>query len=178
MLIAIWLTLAVLVFWGLGAYHRLTRLRNGIGSAWQQLEPALRESVEAGLQLAEQGRTWLPSEGSAFETLGQTSQELQTAMQAVAARPHVAEPVARLAVAHALQAAALQRVRSLLALSVHEEYDAARRALLDRLKTAEQQRDFGRQFFNQRVQSYNAALAELPTRVLAGLYGFHDAGSF
>ena len=178
MLIAAWVLGAVLLFWGLGAYNRLMRLRNGIALAWQQLEPPLRELNGAGLQLAERGHAWLPSESSAFDTLSQTSQELQAAAQAVGSRPHAAEPVARLAVAHALQAAALQRVRSLLALSSHDDHDAERHGLLDRLKHAEQQRDFGRQLFNQRVQAYNDALAELPTRALAGLYGLHDAGSF
>lgn len=178
MLIAAWAVAAILVFWGLGAYNRLMRLRNGIALAWQQLEPPLRELTGTGQQLAERGHAWLPSEAPAFDTLGQTSLELQGALQAVAARPHVADPVARLAVAHALQAAALQRVRSLLALSLHDDHDAERQQLLSTLKQAEQQRDFGRQLFNQRVQSYNDALAELPTRALAGLYGFHDAGSF
>ena len=178
MLIAAWVLAAVLVFWGLGAYNRLMRLRNGIALAWQQLEPPLRELTGTGLQLAERGPGWLPSEASAFDTLNQTCLELQAAAQAVGSRPHAADPVARLAVAHALQAAALQRVRSLLALSLHDDHGTERQQLLNTLKQAEQQRDFGRQLFNQRVQTYNEALAELPTRALAGLYGFHDAGSF
>lgn len=178
MLIAAWLLAAVLVFWGLGAYNRLMRLRNGIALAWQQLEPALRELCEVGAALAEQGLAWLPSEASAFDNLRLAGDELQAAMQAVGARPHSAEPVARLAVAHALHAAALQRVRSLLALAAPDDQDAERRSLLERQKRAEPPRDFARQLFNQRVQAFNQALAELPTRLLAGLYGFHDAGSF
>lgn len=176
MLIATWLLLALLVFWGLGAYHRLTRLRAGIGSAWQQLEPALRTLASAGQQLAERGRAWLPAEGSALDHLMQTSADLQTAVQAVAARPHAAEPVAQLAVAQALHAAALQRARSLLALVEHDEPDAERRTLLVSLQGAEQQRDFARQLFNQRVQGFNEAQAAWPTRALTGLFGFHDAG--
>lgn len=178
MLMAAWLLLALLVFWGLGAYHRLMRLRGGIGSAWQQVEPALKTLGSGGQQLGERGRAWLPAEGPALDTLAQTSTDLLAAVQAVAARPHAAEPVAQLAVAHALQAAALQRVRSLLALVEHDEPDAERRTLLVSLQAAEQQRDFARQLFNQRVQGFNAAQAAWPTRALVGLFGFHDAGSF
>ncbi len=178
MLITAWVLAAILVFWGLGAYNRLMRLRNGIALAWQQLEPALRELNEVGAALADRGLAWLPSEGPAFDNLRQAGEELQTAMQAVASRPHSAEPVARLAVAHALHAAALQRVRSLLALAAQDDHDAERRDLLERQKRAEAPRDFARQLFNQRVQAFNDALAELPTRLLAGLFGFHDAGSF
>ncbi len=178
MLIAAWVLLAVLLLWGLGAYNRLMRLRNGIALAWQQLEPALAELRAVGAQLAERGPAWLPSEGPAFDNLRQAGEELAAAVQAVAARPHSADAAARLAVAHALHAAALQRVRGLLALGVGDEHDADRQALLARLKQAEPPRDFARQLFNQRVQAFNLALDELPTRLLAGLFGFHDAGSF
>ena len=175
MLIAAWLIAAVLFFWGLGAYNRLMRLRNGITAAWLQLEGPLRGMAETGQQLAESGPAWLPAEGSAFEALRAASAELQTAAHAVGSKPFVADPVGQLAVASALQGSALQRVKALLELHARDD-DTQRRTLLTALKAAEQQRDFGRQLFNQRVLAFNAALSEWPTRVLAGLYGFHDAG--
>lgn len=168
---------ALLLFWGLGAYNRLMRLRNAIGGAWQQLEAPLLELVEAGALLAEAGPRWLPQEGGAFEALRQQGAELATALKAVSAAPFQADPVAQLAVAHALHASALQRVLALLELKGADE-DPDRPALIARLRAAQQQRDFGRQLFNQRVAAFNEALAEVPTRALAGLYGFHDAKSF
>ncbi len=167
---------ALLLLWGLGAYNRLMRLRAAVASSWQaHLEPPLLQLAGDGLQLAESGPDWLPAEGPAFEALRQCSVDLQQALKAVQPAPYAADPVAQLAVAQALQASALQRV---LALLEHHEPDAERRALIQHLRQAKQQREFGRQLFNQRVQAYNAALAEVPTRVLAGLYGFHDAKSF
>lgn len=176
MLIAAWLIAAVLLFWSLGAYNRLMRLRNSIGWAWQQLEVPLREMADVGQRISEAGSAWLPAEGAAFETLRHTSTELTQALQAVAAKPHTAEPVAQLAVASALQASAAQRARALLEVHARDSDDTQRRSLLSSLQLAEQQRDFGRQLFNQRVEAFNAGLSEWPTRALAGLYGFHDAG--
>lgn len=178
MLIAGWLLLALGLLWGLGAYNRLMRLRNAIAQAWAQLEPALTEIARGALGLADGGAGWLPAESAAFEALRQAAEGLQAAVAQLARAPHQAEASAQLAVAVAVLAAALQRVRSLLALNAHDDDDAGRQALLDALKTAEAQRDFGRQLFNQRVQAFNEALAEWPTRVLAGPYGFHDAGRF
>lgn len=169
---------ALLLFWGLGAYNRLMRLRNAIGGAWQQLEAPLLELVEAGALLAEAGPRWLPQEGGAFEALRQQSAELQGALKAASAAPFAADPIAQLAVAHALHASALQRVLALLEHLVLDEGDAERRAFIARLRTAQQQRDFGKKLFNGRVAIFNEAVAEVPTRALAGLYGFHDAKSF
>lgn len=168
---------ALLLFWGLGAYKRLWRLRDAICSAWQQLEAPLAELANAGLQLAQAGPRWLPQESSAFDALRTQSLELRAALKPAQTTPFAADPVAQVTVAHALHASALQRVLALLEHHAHD-HDPDRLALIARLRTAQQQREFGKQLFNGRVALYNTAVAEIPTRALAGLYGFHDAKSF
>jgi LemA protein len=166
---------ALLLFWGLGAYNRLMRLRAAINSSWQQLEAPLQQLVGESLALAAEGG--LPSEGPALEQLRETSEALQQQIRAVSPAPYQAEPVAQLAIAHALHAAALQRVLALL--EHHAAEDPTERVQqVARLRTAQQQRLFGQQLFNGRVLAYNNAVAEVPTRALAGLYGFHDAKTF
>lgn len=171
---------ALLLFWGLGAYNRLMRLRSAVASSWQvHLEPPLQGLAGNGQRLAEVGPRWLPAEGPAFDALRQQSLELQQAVRAVQAAPWSADPIAQLAVAQALQASALQRVLALIEHQAQDQdHDPERSELTQRLRDAQQQREFGRQLFNQRVQAYNQAIGELPTRVLAGLYGFHDAKTF
>jgi LemA protein len=168
---------ALMFFWGLGAYNRIMRLRNGVALAWQQLELPLSALAADGAALAEAGPRWLPQEGPAFDALMGHSQALAQAVAAVRQAPYATDPVAELAVAHALQASALQRVIALLEHHVQDE-DSERAALVAKVLTAQQQREFGRQLFNQRVLAYNEAVGEVPTRALAGLYGFHDAKSF
>lgn len=178
MSLALLVLAALLLFWGLGAYNRLMRLRSAVASSWQaHLEPPLLQLAGESLQLATLGADWLPVEAPAFEALRQQSLELQQALRAVQPAPWSAEPVAQLAIAQALQAAALQRVLALLEHLAHD-HEAPRSELSQRLRQAQQQREFGRQLFNQRVQAHNLAIGELPTRVLAGLYGFHDAKTF
>jgi LemA protein len=177
MLIGLLIVAALLLFWGLGAYNRLIRLRSAIGGAWQQLEAPLAALASEGLALAEAGPSWLPQEGSAFDALRQQSLELQTALKAVKPAPYAADPIAQLAVAQALQASALQRVLALLEHHARDE-DSERPKRIASLRAAQQQRDFGKQLFNQRVAAYNEAISEVPTRVLSGLYGFHDAKTF
>lgn len=178
MTLALVITTALLVFWGLGAYNRLMRLRNAISSAWQQLEGGLAELAAAGLQLAEAGAHWLPQEGPALESLRLHSADLQAALKPAQTTPFAADPIAQAAVAHALHASALQRVLALLEHAPAATGDPDYSSLVQRVRTAQQQREFGKQLFNGRVAFYNAAVAEVPTRALAGLYGFHDAKSF
>lgn len=167
--------LVLLLLWGLGAYNRLMRLRSAIISSWQQLEAPLQALAEESLALAQEGG--LPSEGPAFEQLRETSDALLQALRSVSPAPFLAEPVAQLAIAHALQSAALQRVLALLEHHADEE-STDRVQRVARLRTAQQQRKFGQQLFNGRVLAYNSAVAEVPTRALAGVYGFHDAKTF
>jgi LemA protein len=49
--------------------------------------------------------------------------------------------------------------------------------LLDELKQLERQRAFARQLFNQAVGSYNEAVQQFPTRILASFFGFREARS-
>lgn len=179
--------LAVLLFWVLGAYNRLMRLRHAIGTAWQQLEPALLSLSQDGERLASLCPPELPAERAAFEALLQHSQDLGAAVRSVASAPYVADAVAQLAVAHALHGSALQRVQALLeALGRGGEPEddgvssarETRVQCLAQLRAALPLRDFGRQLFNHRVQIYNHALVEMPTRLLTGLFGIHDAKTF
>lgn len=177
MVLLAWLLGGVLLLWSLGAYNRLMRLRNAISSSWEQFEAPLNDLAQLGIRLADAGPRWLPQEASAFDALRSQSTDLQAAVQAVKPRPYAADPVGQLAVTHALQAAALQRVQALLEHHAHDE-DSERPALIEAIKQARQQRDFGKQLFNQRVDLFNEAIDQLPTRVLAGVYGFHDARKF
>lgn len=177
MTLVLFVLAALILFWGLGAYNRLMRLRSAVSSSWQQLEAPLQALAQDGLQVAEAGPRWLPAEQPAFDALREQSQALQLALAAVSPAPYNAEPVAELAVAHALQASALQRVLALLEHHARDE-DSERPRLIEHLRAAQKQREFGKQLFNGRVHAYNAAVAEVPTRALAGLYGFHDAKTF
>ncbi len=177
MILGALLVAALLLFWGLGAYNRLMRLRNAVSGAWQQLEAPLTALASEGLALANAGPSWLPQEGSAFDALRQQSLELQMALKAVQPAPYAADPIAQLAVAQALQASALERVLALLEHHARDE-DSERPKRIASLRAAQQQRGFGKQLFNQRVAAYNGAISEVPTRALAGLYGFHDAKTF
>ena len=168
---------AILVFWGIGAYNRLMRLRNAIGEAYVLLDQHLTERAQVCSSLLGKLRPLLASEQATFDTLDGAQAEAQTAAQATRLRPYAGDPVAALAVASAVHAAALTRLMSLLEHQAELREQAGIDAMVDELKLIERQRAFARQVFNMAVAQYNEAAQQFPTRILASLYGFAEARS-
>lgn len=175
--LAAWGLAALLLFWGIGAYNRLMSLRNAIATAFVRLDEHMTARALMCSRLIALLRPLLPSEQATFDTLEAAQAEAQSAAQSVRARPHASDPVASLAVASALQAAALTRLMSMLEHHAGLREDEALYALVDELKLIERQRSFARQVFNQAVSVYNTAVTQFPTRILASLYGFSEGRS-
>lgn len=170
-----WGLLALLVFWGIGAYNRVMLLRNAIGAAFAQFDEALTRRIALGEQLVTQLRPILPSEQASYDTLATAQEELRTQLLAARGRPYAADPVAQLAVSTAVHAAALTRLVSLVEHQVLFNPDPSLSEPLDELKLVERQRAFARQVFNQAVGAYNEALQQFPTRVLTSFFSFREA---
>lgn len=173
----LWALLAVLLFWGIGAYNRVMLLRNAIGQAFAQLDQALVQRNEQGERLLAELRERLPSEQASLDALQAAQAEAANATQAVRGRPYAADPVAQLAVAAAVHGSALTRLVSLVEHHAELSLEPALSAILEELKLVERQRAFARQVFNQAVSAYNEAVQQFPTRVLMSFFGFREARS-
>ncbi|HEY6133161.1 MAG TPA: LemA family protein, partial [Rubrivivax sp.] len=65
---------AVLVFWMVGAYNRLVRLRNGIGAAWAQVDKQLNRRAQALPVLLAALREPMSAEGPALDAVAVAQQ--------------------------------------------------------------------------------------------------------
>lgn len=167
---------AVLVFWVLGAYNRLMRLRNAIGGAWQLVDEALARRGEAMLPLVAALRPGLEGEGAALDALLTGQAQVAAAADGLRPRPVVADAAQALARAEAVLAPASARVLALLDLHPELRSSEAVAALLAQLREIEPRLVFARQVFNEAVQAYNEAVRQWPTQAVARLYGFGTAG--
>lgn len=166
---------ALLLFWGIGAYNRVMRLRNRINEAYALLDQHLSTRSRIVQRLMDLLRPELINEQATLDALQSAQGDCDAAAAAVRAKPVAGEPVTRLAVSTALHAAALARLLALL--DQHPELlsRADVQPLLEELKLTESQRLFARHLFHESVRVYNAALDEFPTRVLVGILGFKEA---
>lgn len=167
---------AVLVFWMLGAYNRLVRLRMAIVRAWGRCEAPLQQRTGATAALVAALGDALQSEAATLQAVSAAQAQLEEAASALKTSPVSAEAAAGFSVAMVALDAGLARLTSLCEHAGGLQTDPDVAAALAGLRESQPALAFGRQLFNTAVQAYNAALDEFPTRLLVGLYRFGAAG--
>lgn len=169
------LVAAVLVLWMLGAHNRLVRLRNAIHTAWSQIDEQLRRRREALPGLVAALREPLLGEQHTLDAVQAALGEQLAAAEALRAGPVAAERTADFVRTDSLLASAIARLLALLDQqpALRERQDVA--AALRELHDVDLRLAFARQWFNDAVDAYNAALLQFPTRLLRRLFGFSTA---
>ena len=164
--------LAVLVFWVVGAYNRLVRLKNTIANAFAQIDVQLKRRYDLIPDLVEAAKKYLSHERETLEAVINARNQAKSASDAVRSRPANALAVTTLAVA---EQALTYSLGSLFALN--EDYpelkaDETIRELSEELASTENKVTFACQSFNDAVLDYNNAQGQFPTVLVAKLFSF------
>lgn len=168
-----WIVLAVLVFWAMGAYNRIMRLRTACLQAFGALDSYLQQAQ--GLLSEWNAAQTVAEEPTAPQRLAdaawqQSLAAMGAALAAARARPLHAPTVQRFERAHEVQFVAWQALKNLPGAPDDPAW---------RLRWQQQQAQTGlaADQFNTAVAQYNAAIAQFPARVLAWFFGFRAARS-
>lgn len=176
-----WLFLAVLIFWALGAYNRLVRLRAAVISAFTGVESRLNHALSL---VAERASLQAPAAAAPAENSPDTAQPppepgLLEGLQGAATQLEVALRVARRSPLHALSTAALRTASATLQTAWERlRSDAAPVELAPNQRAWEDHWQATREAiatFNTAVHAYNRAIAQFPAGVLAYFFGFRAA---
>lgn len=161
-----WILLAVMVFWAVGAYNRLARLRSAVIQAFGGLDVCLVRMMA------------LPGEcAAAADMSAQTKAPQWSSLQAAAAQFGASLAVARANPLQADAAAALSTALQVLCAA----WDALTQSGAGAQPGAtwaqqwghlQMQRTQAQELFNRAVLQYNDSLAQFPARLLAGAFGF------
>jgi LemA protein len=166
--------LAVLVFWLVGAYNRLTRQRGAIGTAWQQIDELLSRRSLLLSALVEAVREPLADEAGTLAALSQAEQRQRAAALVVRSRPAQAVTLTAWLVAEGELASPLARLLALLeqrpGLSGSDTVGPTFRELL----VLAPRLAYARQMFSSAASSYNESLQEVPTRWVARLFSMRS----
>lgn len=163
---------AVLVFWVVGAYNRLVRLKNAIGAAFGQLDEQLRRRHDLIARLIEVVTGPLAQESGALDALQTAGAQAREAAERARVAPLRAGPLGALAGAEQMLAGSLQRVLALVEHHGELQHDGGVRELADALAETRHRIGFARLAYNDQVQVFNDATAQFPTVVLARVFGF------
>lgn len=172
-----WLFAALVLFWGVGAYNRLVRLRSDAKAAFAALETELQKQVQLVLSCIPPEEDQAPSQftgGSAFwGGLQGAAAQLAASLASARSRPLDADRIAALGAAQEVLSTAWDRAErddahDLAGPRLPEDFSGERQQLVRMAQAATEQ-------FNKAVTHYNEAIGQFPAVLLARLFGFEQA---
>lgn len=169
-----WILLAVgllVLFWAVGAYNRLVRLKNGIANAFGQIDVQLKRRHDLIPNLVEVARQYLAHESQTLEAVIAARNQARQAEQTAAASPLNAKALAAVAGAEQTLGAALSRLMVVVEDYPELKADQNLRELSEELASTENRIGFSRQAYNDHVLQFNDAASQFPTLIVARLFG-------
>jgi LemA protein len=166
---------AVVLFWAVGAYNRLIRLRNEIGNAFAQIDVQLKRRHDLIPNLVEVARKYLEHERDTLERVIAARAQSMAATELVKAQPNQSGPIKSLGVAEATLAGAMGRFQAVIESYPELKADKTLAELREELTHTENKVAFSRQLFNDASLDYNNAAHQFPANLVAGLFRFRTA---
>ena len=164
--------LAMLVFWAVGAYNRLVRLKNIIGNAFGQIDVQLKRRYELIPNLVEAAKKYLKHELITLAAVTSARNQALSASDALRSHPGKADAVIALAAAEQTLDTRLGRLFALAEAYPELKADQTIRNLSEELSSTENKVGFARQAYNDAVLDYNNAQGQFPALLVARLFGF------
>lgn len=178
---------ATLVFWAVGAYNRLVRLRGEVHQRFGVVHEQLVQRHALLLRWMEAMAPWLESEPQSLHSLRAACDQVQQRADHLRQRASAARRVAALRLAEEELAQARNKVQADMpaqidrilptgtALGMDADGGSAVPVLNDELTAAGGTLLLARRQFNEAVLAYNDAVEQFPTWILAGLFRFRVA---
>lgn len=172
-----WVVAAVALFWAVGAYNRLVRLRSEAKVAFAALESELQKQVQLVLACIPPEEEQAPSQftgGSAFwGGLQGAAAQLTASLSAARSKPLDPERIAALGAAQEVLSTAWDRAErddahDLAGPRLPENFSGERQQLVRMAQAATEN-------FNQAVVRYNEGIGQFPALLLAWIFGFEPA---
>ena len=163
---------ALLVFWSVGAYNRLIRLKNTIANAFGQIDVQLKRRYDLIPNLVEVARKYLQHEQATLEAVISARNQARAASDVARSRPANALAVTTLAAAEQALGSSLGNLFALAEAYPDLKADQTIRELSEELTSTENKVGFARQAFNDAVLDYNNAQGQFPAVLVARLFGF------
>ncbi|WBY03828.1 LemA family protein [Ramlibacter tataouinensis] len=173
-----WVAAAMLLFWAVGAYNRLVRLRGDAGASFAALDAELTRQVQLVRQLLPDDGEHPASlfdgtEASFWGGLQGAAAQLEAALLSARHKPLQPERIAALAAAQSVLAMTWERAER------EDAHDLAGPRLPESLTLRRAhmatQCAAAAAHFTQSVDAYNQAIRQFPAVLLAWVFGFRPA---
>jgi LemA protein len=166
---------AVLVFWAIGAYNRLVALRNRFKNAFAQIDVQLKRRYDLIPNLVETAKAYMKHERETLEAVIRARNSAMTANLAAAADPGNAAAITGLTAAEGALSGALGKLFALAEAYPDLKANQNMMQLTEELTGTENKIAFARQAFNDAVMTFNTAVQQFPSNLLASIFNFAPA---
>lgn len=163
---------AVLVFWAVGAYNRLVRLRNAVSNAFGQIDVQLKRRYDLIPNLVEVAGKYLAHEAQTLEAVIAARNHARSAERSATTGPLSAAGLGALASAEQALGGALGRLFAVAEAYPDLKADQTMRELSEEISSTENRVGFSRQAYNDHVLAFNDASAQFPALIVARLFAF------
>ena len=163
---------ALLVFWAVGAYNRLVRLKNTIANAFGQIDVQLKRRYDLIPNLVDVAKKYLQHEQATLEAVISARNQARAASDVARSRPANALAVTTLAAAEQALGSSLGNLFALAEAYPDLKADQTMRELSEELTSTENKVSFARQAFNDAVLDYNNAQGQFPAVLVARVFSF------
>lgn len=166
-----WLVPAILLFWCVGAYNRLVRLRAEVKSAFANVEAELQRHIQLAQDLPlDDDQTRFTGPRPVWTQVHAATAQLSSSLAAVRTRPLDPQGIAALQAAGEVLSMAWERAEredahDLAGSRLPESMAANRAQLVAQVQAAATT-------FNAAVMRHNQAIAQFPALLLAWIFGF------
>jgi LemA protein len=167
--------IAVVVFWVIGAYNRLVSLRNAFKNAFAQIDVQLKRRYDLIPNLVETAKAYMKHERETLEAVIKARAGAVSANTVAAANPADPAAIRQLTAAEGALSGALGKLFALAEAYPDLKANQTMMQLSEELTSTENKIAFSRQSFNDSVMSYNTAVEQFPSNVIAGLFSFRPA---
>lgn len=167
--------LALLVFWSVGAYNRLVRLKNLIANSFGQIDVQLKRRYDLIPNLVEAAKKYLQHEQTTLEAVIAARNQAKVASDAVRSRPANAAAVTALSAAEQALDGTLGRLFAVAEAYPELKADQTIRELSEELTSTENKVAFARQAYNDTVLDYNNAQGQFPALLIARTFSFEPS---
>ena len=166
-----WAVAALLLFWAVGAYNRLVRLRGEIVRRFVPVDEQFRVRHALLLQLLEALAPVLANAAQRIDALRAACRQVEVASAHARVRPGAAGAITSLRLADGILGEARAR------LPVHSAPGSELAGLNAQLLASDATLAFARHQFDAAVMAYNGAVKQFPTVLLVRLFGFRSAAT-
>ncbi len=167
---------ALLGFWILGAHNRLVRLRQEVRSAFGRVDEHLRQRHDLLAELLAAASPLRSQTPEPFDALEAARLEARSAADQVAQRTMHADRLARLVLAEMALRAETSRLIALAKADAGVRADERLRGTVRALSATQHRHAAACDAFNAAVRDHNRNLRQFPTRLVAAMFGFNEAG--